>query len=288
MAVVLIPGRVQKGRRPLAPMLNHDCALADGRLVTWPMYGPNAIHGLGSAIGLTNSDPVLGPDPLLGGLAWTFSPAVSRPALSSVPVPFAGGSFSVSAWCMTNTTSSSSGGGGLRDLVSTETGGSNEFVIRYSPTIGHFEAYVLGGGNSVVTSSVTLATFTPYHVLMTVDTVASVQAFYVNGVSQGTVAPATTVSSKTFNIGTDQGFDSGVRAWSGWISDVTVWGYALTARDAWSLYDPATRWDGYWTPGNRAYGFQPGVVFDAATFPYAPITQPLLLPREVVPSGRVA
>jgi hypothetical protein len=239
-------------KRPTAPtVINRDSPLSLGHLVTWPLYGPQAENGLGAHIGVSGF-PVNTGDPILGGSVEFYQ--LTKFNDSAFAIPFGNAPFSVAAWCLTITTASSGGGGGLRYVISSETGAAaNEFIIRYSPPSGHFEAYILGAGNSVVTSSVTLATYTAYHVLMTVNT--TTQAFYVNGVSQGTVAPATTVASKAITIGNDTGTDAHNRQWNGWISDVTIWNRALSANEAWMLYDPRTRWDLYWQPTNRAYSF---------------------------------
>jgi hypothetical protein len=232
----------------------------EGHYVTWPLYGLSYEMGLGvpNRMALnagSTSFPVYGTETNFGGLVPQFLSSVNSYGDSTLAVPIASGPFSVSCWCMTNTTSSSSGGGGLRNIIGTENaaGGSNQFIIRYNPSTGHFECYVLGGGNSLVAGAGTVATFTAYQLLMTVS--ATTQTFYINGVSQGSIAPANTVASRVLSIGNDDGNDGRNRQWSGWISDVSIWLRELTATEAWQLYDPATRWNRYWVPSTRTYSF---------------------------------
>jgi hypothetical protein len=81
-------------------------------------------------------------------------------------------------------------------------------------------------------------------------------SLYVNGVNVGTdTTTSSGFSTNVVTIGSDQGFDSRTRQFNGWISDVNCWNRALTAAEAWALYDPRSRWDLYWQPNTRAYSF---------------------------------
>ena len=74
---------------------------------------------------------------------------------------------------------------------------------------------------------------------------------YVNGVLDGSNTTTTTglrsVSRLTF-------YGSGANtALEGSLVDIRLYTRALTAAQAWSLYDPATRWDLHWVPGRRVF-----------------------------------
>jgi hypothetical protein len=270
--------------------LNRDCAVAAGLVRRWPLIGQAVPDQVGGNA-LTKTGVTVAADPF-AGMVSNFSGTAYYD--SAIAVPFANGPYSLACWCMTNTTASSGGGGGLRYVVSSATGALNsEFDLRYSPGSGVFTYIIFGpNGGGLVSSSGTVAAYTPYLLVTTFDPLLTggTMTFYVNGISQGTAnTNGDTVSSKTISIGSDTGLDSRNRQFSGWISDVMVWNRELTQQEVWQLYAPSSRWDLYWQPNTRAYSFlQSAAAFDATQFPHIPMDQPYIVPVKMVPSGRVS
>lgn len=238
-------------------VLNRDCALARGTIGHWPLT--DACGGFpANRLAPTNishhGDPLVG---LVGqhgsGSYWT-SPDV---------VPLNLGSFSLSLWCLTTTTSSSSGGGGLRYLVGTETAagtdataGNGEMQVRYSPSSGKVQALLLQSGETNVVGATSLVAHVPYHLTVVFDANAATLTYYLNGKSDGSGGTSSrTAASKVITVGSDNGFNSRLRQWNGWIGGLVMWGRVITPEEAWALYDPQTRWDLYWTPSTKVYAF---------------------------------
>ncbi len=76
--------------------------------------------------------------------------------------------------------------------------------------------------------------------------------WYIDGLPAAAVPPALSgtvnVSTTTFTYGN---ITTGTRDWNGFLGPCVIWNRLLTAGEAWTLYDPATRWDLYWTPSPR-------------------------------------
>jgi hypothetical protein len=246
--------------------LNRSTTLAEGLMLRWPLIGLGIPDQVGGAL-LTKTGVTVAADPFAGMVSNFSGTAYYDTALS---VPFNSLAYSTACWCMTNTTASSGGGGGLRYVMATETGAPTSFTLRYSPGGGVFQSLILGfSGTSQINSSGTVAAYSPYLLVTTFNPIPAggTMEFFVNGVSQGTqTTGGDAPSNKVMTIGSDGGFDSRNRQWSGWISDVMIWNRDLSASDVWALYDPRSRWDLYWQPNTRAYSFMSAIAAGTAGY----------------------
>jgi hypothetical protein len=128
--------------------------------------------------------------------------------------------------------------------VGTVTGPLGQYAIR---TIGGGAVSAISAGTSIKPGQLNLITG--------VSTSLSNHLLYANGVQVGsdaTAVDATPAAWANIVVGAlrrdvDANFCNGaVQQWA-------IWNRALTAAEVWNLYDPATRWDLYWTPGRKIH-----------------------------------
>lgn len=292
MAYLLLPGRRGRGSRPVSAFqLDRERAGDAGLIRYYPLAnGHNDLREyVGGVSRLVNTGA--------GFTGWTGhgAPAAittaatyltgDTPPVGSVP------NLTVAAWCLTTTTSSSGGGGGLRYIVSNEITGGGQYILRYSPSAGVFQGLIQdasASGFASVSGSTTVVANVPYLVVLTFT--GTTITLYVNGKSDGTGvtgAQNTRATAQATVIGSDSGFNSRLRQWQGWISDVFISLQALSAPQVWALYEPKSRWDFYWVPGRQVV-VDALATFDAALFPHREWPLPPRGRDLILPSGRIA
>jgi len=87
-------------------------------------------------------------------------------------------------------------------------------------------------------------------------TASTACTFFVNGRSVATTSVGNgtaPVIAATGSVSLGGRIFDNSRAYNGVIAHVCVYNRVLSAHEAWSLYDPATRWDLYWVPGRRVF-----------------------------------
>jgi hypothetical protein len=245
-----------RGNRPHALRLNRASPLARGLEFLAPLAGSTTadlVRGK-SYRGVNVSQ---GAHPRLNA-ATQFSGA-SGSYVDTTPPAFlpTATRLSAAAWVMTDTTASSGGGGGLRYIMSCEDSGpTGQFAIRYSPGSAVFQAFPFASGVGV-SSSTTVSAYTLYLVGISIDTSVAGGTIwlYINGrleaSSGGTGSLDTTAT--TLTIGSDGGFNSRTRQWSGLIANAAIWSRNIGDDGHRALYQQP--WDLYATPTRRSYVF---------------------------------
>lgn len=244
MPSVIIPGRAAKGTRPSGPSRRNAASpQARGLLLRFPLngtvvsddgkYTPSTVTGRewsGTPQGgLTRHQPNFG-----DGL--TCSSAIAPFGLSHSE-----GSFC----CWLRNTSTT----GTRSVFGFRFDGNNE--IEFHDNGAEFKVRYRGNGTLDEVTRSPLASYTLAHVIFTWSKSADRIQFFFDGVSVGTASTLGTLTNAPTSL--ILGSTVGGESWIGMMQDVLWYDRALNATEAWSLYDPATRWDLYWQPGRRVF-----------------------------------
>lgn len=248
MAAILLR-RPVSAVRPFTPILHRDTAQARGLLRLWPLNAGGRLQDLVSKSHLTinptstfqwGAHPVIGSclylpsgggtaSMLTSGLAnvaapWTFSfwwHRIAGPSTVHVVTSAPGSTTGVRGEQFNNT----------KALGYTAAGTDRSSGIVADSARAQCITYVQPAGAGVD---------------MTV---------YVDGVARATMA----TSGSDLTISRIGNYADAVSLpIYGWYGHIGVWNYAMPADLVSALYEPATRWDLYWTPSRRAYLFTGG------------------------------
>lgn len=112
----------------------------------------------------------------------------------------------------------------------------------------------IGGGGISAPAGGTMTVGIPNHIVGVSYSVTDHRVF-LNGIQVATDTTAIDASPADWQntaVGALRR-DTTANFFNGAISQWAIWNRALTAAEVWSLYDPSTRWDLYWTQKKRFY-----------------------------------
>lgn len=152
------------------------------------------------------------------------------------------GSFSLSAWIIPNI----SADGYIFSHRSTAGGEAGDYHMGVT-TAGKFFGGFFSGAFRGVTGTQTLVNGTLYHVIVSFDDPGNTMNLYVNGVldATGAITQALAAGTVPTHIGYSHIAAVPQNRWNGGMADLRLYNKALTAQEAWGLFDPNTRWDLY-------------------------------------------
>lgn len=249
--------RAQARRPPDGPVcLNTDSPQAVGLVAFWPLHGRSAqayrdYAGRG-AFPLTEvgTMPVL-PGP---GEAWaTSNTAVTTNYLTVTGLPATAAPFTVGLWFYATSTTTD------QALWSaTDSGGNQLFIVWAGLTTAALSASVNANSSMVsATSGAVFAVNTWTHGCAVFASSTS-RAAYLNGGNKGTETTSRTPTGiDRCHLGTYEAGGSFNTPLNGRLSHVCVWNVAKSDQDVVEMYDPATRWELYYTLGKRVYFLPP-------------------------------
>lgn len=151
-----------------------------------------------------------------------------------------------------------SGGTGSRAQLNFNEDGSNYWM--------RMNVIDAGGGNNAATSTTQWQAHTTYHVIGRYITDANYD-IWVNGVREHSNNDSKNVTGTgRCAVGGRWNGSAWAGYWDGQILDARVYSRGLTDAECVALYQPATRWDLYWTPKRRYVEISAGVAtLDAGT-----------------------
>jgi hypothetical protein len=283
MAIHLVdPGRGWGPERPQGPLaFNGAPGIARGLIDT-------AIYRSQADMTVTMRGNVYTPEssPLIDGLGFAgngTADILSRttPTVTAIPI-------SLSAWIVPATASPAADEyflsegdvaafGALVGLRQVAGGAQLGYAIR-----------VVASGTLISLNGGACAVNQPCHVVG-VSAAVDQHFLYVNGVLVDVDGSAVTQLAGAWDntiVGAVRR-DTTTNFYTGHIQQWAIWNRALSAGEAWSLWEARTRWDMYRRPGRRA-AFSVGTAFDAALFPRGQFEDFARRLDRMIPSGRIA
>lgn len=247
--------RGRRGIRPSEFLLERDSPHAAG-LEFIAAVSARGIVALRDLV-MVNTAGLIRPGAASHGLAVKLSGS-SQYAYGGTITPTIGLPYSVFAWIRPAFSDTAS----TRHMVINRSGGGYTRFghnIQYLGDLNQWRCDCTGVGDCSMSDSD--APFTAgqvHHVGFVISAAGAGQGYWdgkaITTSNGGTFSP-TMAQFDTFYVG-QSGFPSGdERYFSGDIWDARVYRRALSASEVWSLYEPSTRWDLYWTPSTRVYEF---------------------------------
>lgn len=266
----IIPRLADPNTRPSGPIgINWDSPQAVGLLAWWPMMGDLTNYFNHGRFNLT-ADPspaIVGAGQPINGAAMQFNGSAvytSERVLTSTGFPF-----SYTCWGLSNVS-----GAGPRESCAVGTSIYTSAFLRawynlsWGSNSGSSQISVLskdGGGTSYARATVDF-TVGRWHHAVGVWAANNSRRVYMDGANS-----AVNTDVRNFDSSVNRQSIGGVyhntttieQPFDGRITDVRIYGKALTAAEVRAIYDPETRWDLYWQPSRQTI-FDIAASFQAA------------------------
>lgn len=238
-------------------VLNRASAQADGLVRLWPLNGDR--RQLVGEMSVTT--PTFGGSgaakfrPVsLGGLA--FDPSVASGAFDTGDqiqnlCPSSSGTIAV--WIFPLRAFNN----GADEFILSQNGGTTNGLElrRYGPFTQWFGGFYNGSDMRAQPTATAANWLQNMWQLITLTWVTGATAIlYNNGLDLGNHSVTLTAGSPTGNLAIAGSAPADTTTnFSGYIAHTAIWNRALNPAQVWQLYDPATRWDLYWTPSSRVF-----------------------------------
>lgn len=169
-------------------------------------------------------------------------------------VPWDGNDLTLSAWTVLDNVNAVSGGEGL---ISKQTP-SNWDVILWS----HQTTIRMGSSGNTSYVQASRPSIDEPHLITGTVVDGGAWKIYIDGLEGGSTSSRSisATAGRDWEIGSYTNLE-----WEGLIWDVRIYNRALSAREVWEMYNPATRFDLYGTDGRRVF-FVPPAIYEQVSF----------------------
>lgn len=247
MAGIIAPNRTAKGRRPFVAGINWGHPITHGlvfaTLNDWTNH--NDVDGLSPTLVGTKARTFQVIE-TIRGYGSTYGVGSTDKLTTNLTLP---NGFTIAFYLIYN----GLGGGSVGRILSTN-GANEDTIIRvFGGTALAFSRDTTAPGAVARTITIPTVGVLTHNVIVCYPDTTVAPDWYFNGIASTASSSTSTGSYQDtgyvdWNIGNRS---AGDRNWDGAIGGFTVWNRPLNAIEAWSLYDPATRWDMYRIPTRK-------------------------------------